>query len=149
MPKRKRLPKSLLDVKQYKQQVYRLYCDGNSLGKISREVKLDISSVLFVLRKCKIPKKALYSIFEIQLDRTNSENVDLFLENEKFYVDKFFPNTGTNYFSSSYVWYWKEKYKKLEESRHACQHRIKNIACASCGKILADASNIQTNNITE
>lgn len=130
-------------LKIYKKQVFKLYKDGNTLGRLCRETSLDVSSILFILKKCKITKKLLYLVFENQLDKTDADNIELFLENEKFHLEKFFPSTMSSYFSSSYVYYWKEKYKSLQDTREKCNHKTKHIACACCGKILADASNIE------
>jgi hypothetical protein len=130
-------------LKIYKKKVYNLYKEGYTLGMICRNTVLDISSVIFILKKLKIKKRKLYYIYENQISKSSTQNTDLFLENEKYYLEKFFPSSETSYFSSSYVWYWKEKYKKLQLERDECNHKFKNITCAQCGKILADATNIE------
>jgi len=134
--------------KKYKKTVFNLYKNGNSLGKVCRETGLDISSVIFVLRKCKIPKNKLYFIYETQICKTNTED-KLFLESEKTYIEKFFPSSDSSYFSTSFVYFWKEKYKKINRDRESCKHKIRNITCASCGKLLADASNIQIDHLLD
>lgn len=132
-------------IRENKTIVYKLFKDGHSLGRICRETLLDVGTVLLILRKSKIDKKKLYVIYENQSDRNPQCVPDLLLENEQYYIDKFFPSAISTYFSTSYVAYWKQKLTKIDNERNKCKHKIRNITCASCGKILADASNIPIN----
>lgn len=122
--------------------VVRLYREGYNLGKICRETKLDVASVLNLLRKKKLKKKILYKVFDRQSDKSNSDTIDLFLKTDLHYLEKFFPNCNSVNISSSYYWMWKLKHDKVIKKRKECPHKIRHIKCACCGEILGDASHI-------
>ncbi|MFA5396021.1 MAG: hypothetical protein WC346_08450 [Methanogenium sp.] len=126
----------------HRNKVKDLYKDGYSLGDICRELCLDISSVLYILRKSKLKKQTLYKIYEDQLTRNDEKQNELFSEEEKFYIDKFFPHSDSNNFSTSYFWFWRKNFKKDQEKKKHCKHQIRTIHCSICNKTLGDASNI-------
>ena len=130
----------------HRNKVKKLYKMGYSLGKMCRELCLDVSSVLYILRKSKLKKQSLYKIYQEQSARNDEEKNELFLENEKFYIDKFFPHSDSINFSTSYFGFWKEKFKKEQDKKRTCQHQIRTIRCSLCNKILKDASNIPFEN---
>jgi len=131
----------------HKKKVTDLYKEGYSLGEVCRELCLDISSILYILRKAKIKKQTLYKIYQNQTTRNDENKPELFLETDKFYIDKFFPQSDSNNFSTSYYWFWKQKYKKQQEKKMSCPHKIRTIHCSTCNKILKDASNIPIDDV--
>ena len=132
----------------HRKKVLDSFKEGFSLGEICRETCLDISSVLFVLRKSKLKKQSLYKIYQEQSLKNDERQSDLFLESDKFYIDKFFPEANSSNFSNSYYWYWQEKNKKEQDKKLDCTHNVRTIRCSLCNKILRDASNIPLENIT-
>lgn len=128
---------------QHKKEASKLYKKGYTLDEICRALKLDISSVLFLLRKCRLKKKKLYQIFEYQRDRLESRDIKLVLKKDEYYLEKFFPIASSSFFSKSYYLYWKERYKNSKEKQKNCKHEIRHIRCGICDKILGDASRIE------
>ena len=126
----------------HKKKVITLYKEGYSLRELCMEFCLDISSILFVLRKSKLKRKTIYSAYREQATRNENRKSDNSLKEDKIYLDKFFAQSELDGFTSSYFSYWKENYKKLEEKRAKCTHRIRTIRCSLCDAILADASKI-------
>ena len=92
-------------------------------------------------------KQTLYKIYQNQTTRNDESKPELFLETDKFYIDKFFPQSDSNNFSTSYYWFWKQKYKKQQEKKMSCPHKIRTIHCSTCNKILKDASNIPIDDV--
>jgi hypothetical protein len=131
--------------KEKKRKVLFFYNKGYSLGRISRNSLIDITTVLYILKKSKIKKRFLYKIYEKQITFSEDCSPELIIEENKQFINKFFPGSDNEDFNSSYYWYWKKKYGNLLDKREKCMHKIKNITCANCGKILQDASNIETN----
>jgi len=127
----------------HKKNVLRLYKEGYGLGEICRLECLDISTILYILRKCKVKKNSLYKIYQNQTEKSELKKPALILENEKIYLEKFFPSSDSSNFSSSYYWFWKENYNKDQEKKDKCSHYIKHIRCSICNKILKDATNIK------
>ena len=123
----------------YKKDVVILYKKGYLLGEICRNLKLDISTVLELLKQNKFKKKRLHQIFTNQTIRTETCRVELILKKDEYYLEKFFPNSDS-FFSNSYYWFWREKYKKRKNEK--CEHNVRHIRCAICNKILKDATNI-------
>lgn len=134
------------NILSYKKSVSKLYKEGYSLGEICRIFKLDISSVLIILKKCKFKKKKLYQIFEYQSDRLETKNVGLILKRDEHYLEKYFPSTSSSFFSNSYYLFWKDRYKRTKEKQRKCRHNIRHIRCGICNKILGDASNVPIKN---
>lgn len=124
-----------------KREIVKLYKNGCALGEICRISKLDISSVLLLLKSHKFKKRSLYQIYVNQSIRAESKNVELVLKRDKYYLEKYFPNSGSD-FSSSYYWFWRESFKKGQEKQKICSHRVRHIRCSLCNKILKDATNI-------
>ncbi len=122
-----------------KKETVKLYKDGYALGEICRSLKLDISTVLLLLKRHKFKKRRLYQIYTNQSTRTESNRFELILKRDEYYLEKFFPNSDS-YFSNSYYWFWREKIKKRKQKR--CEHKIRHIRCGICNKILKDATNI-------
>lgn len=131
----------------HRNKIIDLYKKSYSLGEICRELCLDVSSILCVLRKSKLKKRTLYKIYQEQTSKKHEQRNELFLESDKFYIDKFFPQSDSNYFPYSYYWFWKEKYKKEQEMKMTCTHKIRTIKCSLCNKILKDASNIPLDDV--
>jgi hypothetical protein len=121
-------------------EAIKLFKKGYALGEICRAGNLDISSVLYLLKRCKY-KRTLYIIHQKQAERAESCHAGLFLKKDKYYLEKFFPSSDTD-FSSSYYWFWRENYMKSKEKQQNCKHNIRHIRCGVCNKILKDASNI-------
>ena len=94
-----------------------------------------------------LKKQSLFKIYQEQTVRNDENKSELFLENEKFYIDKFFPQADSNNFSTSYYWFWKQKYKKQQEKKANCPHKIRTVRCSICNKILKDASNIPLDDV--
>ena len=128
--------------KSFKRQLIKYYKEGHCLGEICRKYHLDISTTLHILKTGKIRKTKLYEIHEEQDIRAERKTFDLILESEKYHLDKFFPNIELGDFTTSYYYYWKNKHDKTEQKKEICKHRIRNIRCATCGKILGDATHI-------
>lgn len=131
----------------HKNKVIDLYKEGYGLGQLCRMLCLDISSIVYILRKSKMKKKSLYVIYQEQTNRPDSERKELLTEDDKFYLDKFFPSADTSNFSNSYYFFWKEKFKKENKQKQTCEHHIRTITCSTCKKILKDASNIRLDEI--
>ena len=131
---------------KHRRPVVKNYKDGWYLGELCRNFKLDISSILFLLKKSKLKKKKLYAIFQNQIDRVNKTD-EIVLEKEKKILEKFFPASASSNFSGGYYWLWKEKYKQEQKEKENCNHTIRHIRCSTCNKILKDASNISLDDI--
>jgi len=125
-----------------KNKVLELYNRGYSLGKISRNSLIDFTTVLNILKKCRLKRSLLYKIYEKQITYSEDCSPDLIMEGDKVLINKYFPGSENEDFNSSYFWYWKKKYGNMLEKREICQHKVRNITCAKCGQILKDASNI-------
>ncbi len=132
---------------QIKKQVIKYFKKGYSIGKICRRFHLDVSSVLFILKTGKIRKTVLYKIYKKQEIRNENKVYELILESEKYHLDKFFPNVTSDSFTTSYYYYWKKEFDTQQKRKDTCKHSIKHIRCSICSKILADASNININNL--
>lgn len=130
---------------KYRTQVIKRFRDGDNLGTLCRTFRLDISSVLFLLRKSRLKKKKLYTIYELQKEKIDDK--DFISEKEKYYIQKFFPHSETTGLNGGYYWYWREKYKKQQEKKERCKHDVRHIRCGKCNKILRDASNIPINSV--
>jgi len=128
-------------VKLYKKDVVKSYKEGSNLGELCRTYHLDISSVLYILQKQKIKKRLLYEVYENQTARNETKKPDLILERDKYYLEKFFPVLNLS-FSTSYYWFWREKYRESQDIKAICEHKIRHIRCGICNKILKDATNI-------
>lgn len=134
-------------LRSYRSPVIKLYNKGYSLGKLCRKFRLDISTILFLLRKSKIKKKNLFIVYDLQsdVDIENKEIADdrdlITIKDEKL-IEKFFPYYFTSTLTGGYYWYWKEKFKKNQEKKKNCKHNIKHIRCGRCNKIICDASNM-------
>ena len=134
-------------LKLYKTEVLYFYKIGHQLGELCREFCMDIPTILFILRKSGIKKKTLFQIYSNQTERKESNvPIELVLKKDNFYLKKFFPDSDSLLFSSSYYWFWKTKYEKAEEKKKTCKHKIRHIRCSICNKILADATNIPLQN---
>ena len=131
---------------RHKKDILDLYKEGKGLGEICREMCLDISSVLYILKKCRLYKKTLYNVYEEQTNRADHFKTEFILEDEEYYLEKFFPQASATYFSSSYYFFWKEKFKRTEAIKAKCNHSVRTITCSLCNKILKDASNIPIDN---
>lgn len=130
-----------IELLKYRIQVTKYYRQGYGLGELCRKFRLDITSILFLLRKSRLKKKKLYIIFENQNDRTNV-NKDIINEKETHFIEKFFPYPETYGMVRGSYWHWKEKFKKAQERKDSCNHSVRHISCGRCNKILRDASNI-------
>jgi hypothetical protein len=131
--------KNLTDtlIREQKDQIIFLFNKGCHLDEICRCVKLDIDTVLEVIRKCKYKKKELYVIYEYQDDRNINKKTRMDVQSHL--LNKFFPLQDDDYFfSNSYHLYYKEKLKRKEKLKKECTHPITHIRCGICGKILAD-----------
>jgi len=126
-----------------KSKISKLYKEGYSLSFLSRYFHFDFSVILHNVRKIRLKRKALYRIYEKQAERKEFSRPEKILENEKTYLDKYFPDTNTEDISNSYYWYWKDKFDKAEELKRNCKHETKHVRCGACNKILFDASNIE------
>ena len=134
-------------LKIYKNEVNSLYKKGHSLGELCREFCIDIPTILFMLRKSKIKKKNLFQIYSNQTERKElNVPIELVLKKDNVYLTKFFPDSNSLLFSSSYYSFWKEKYQKNEDRKKKCKHKVRHIRCSLCNKILGDASNIPLKN---
>lgn len=129
-------------ISDHKREVVKLYRRGYNLGELCRMSCLDISLILQILRKNRIKKPTLYKVYQNQADRAEAKHGGLVLERDKYYIDKFFPNSDVVNFSSSYYWFWKKNNEKIENRKRLCQHGIRHIRCSLCNKVLKDASNI-------
>ena len=123
-----------------KDEVLKSYKKGFTLGAICRRIHNDLSTVLYILKKLRIPKKELYKIYEKQTIMTEVYSSDLILKTEKYYIDKFFPDPEDENMTTVYYKKWEIDLKKLKKQRENCSHSIKHIKCANCGKILGDAT---------
>lgn len=127
----------------YKKEILYFYKKGHSLGELCREFCLDIPTVLFILRKNSIKKNDLYEIYSKQEQRKETRTpLHLVLKKDNFYLTKFFPDSDTMLFSSSYYWFWKKIANEADEKKKKCEHNIRHIRCSVCNKILGDATNI-------
>lgn len=129
-------------ISEHKKEVIKLYKKGYNLGELCRMNCLDISLILQILRKNRIKKQVLYKVYQNQSDRSESKHGGLILERDKYYIDKFFPNSDVINFSSSYYWFWKKNQDSIEKRKKLCSHGIRHIRCSICNKVLKDATNI-------
>lgn len=125
-----------------KNEVLKAYKKGFTLGAICRRTFIDISTLLYILKRLKISRKELYKIYEKQEIAKNIYSTDLILKREKYYIDKYFPDPEEENISTVYYKKWEYKYNQLKKQRKNCSHSVKHIKCSICGKILGDASNI-------
>ena len=123
---------------KHRRSVSKCYREGYSLGELCREFRLDISSVLLLLKRSKLKKKKLYIVFKNQTDRT-PENKEIINIKEKQYIEKFFPASESSSMGGGYYWHWREEYKKRQQKKEHCNHTIRHIRCGRCNKILRDA----------
>jgi len=128
--------------KKHKKKILYYYNKGYSLGLISRTTFLDISTVLYILSKCKISNKKLYPIYEKQMIINENYFSDILLKTDRTWINRYFPSPEKEEISLSYFLYWKKKNELLNQKRDKCKHIYRHIACATCGKILQDATNI-------
>lgn len=126
-----------------KKEIIKYFKKGHCLGSICRKFHLDISIILYILKTGKIKKNVLYNIYNKQIIQNERREYDIILESDMYYLNKFFPNTDTEFINSSYYHYWKKELNKVEKRKNECKHEFKVIKCSLCGKILKDASNIQ------
>jgi len=132
------------EIPHYKREVVKLYKDGYALGEICRKVKLDISTILLLLKLQRFKKRRLYDVYENQADKSRENYGKLLLKRDEYYLEKFFPNSNS-IFSTNYYWFWREKQKKREDIQSKCKHKVRHIRCSLCEKILGDATNIPLN----
>lgn len=131
--------KNLTDVliEERKDQIILMFSKGYHIDEICCHVKLDIDTVLEIIRKYKYKKKELYVIYEYQNDRNICKKTRMTIQ--AHLLNKFFPLRDDNYFfTNSYHLYYKEKLKRKEKLKKECLHNITHIKCGRCGKILGD-----------
>jgi len=127
--------------KEIRRNIIKNFKEGLYLGELCRKYQFDVSTILEILKKARVKRKILYDVYANQEDRRIKRNIEIVLEQDKYYIEKFFP-TDDNW-TNSYYWYWKKNLDKLEKKKANCKHEIRHIRCSICGKILADASDIE------
>lgn len=134
------------EISKKRKDVLKCYKEGYYLGELCRMFRLDISSILFLLKKSKLKKKNLYDIYEKQKLKVNNRK-DIITNKDYIYIDKFF-GLSNELLSKRFI-FWKENFKKTEKKKELCKHGTRHIRCGNCNKILADASNIPYNNVVK
>jgi hypothetical protein len=121
--------------------IKKMYNNGYLLDDICYYTKLDIDTVLEIIRKFRYRKKKLYEIYEVQEDQNIRKKSRIDIRNKL--TEKYFPTESDDtFYSHSYHLYWKKKLKERDKRRMNCTHELCHIRCAKCGKILGDASEI-------
>ncbi|MFA5395899.1 MAG: hypothetical protein WC346_07830 [Methanogenium sp.] len=131
--------------KSQQRLLIKMYKEGLSLFELTNLFKLDFFSVISILKKSKIKKEKLYQVFDKQIIRSEMLTIKRSLtDREQHDIKKYFPEVNEDITFSFFV-HWSKKYKKSQTEKEECQHYVKHIRCAKCGKILGDATNLELN----
>jgi len=123
---------------EYEENLVEYYKRGYSLIELSRIFHIDFSLIIYIIKHAKIKRAQLHRIYEEQSEQKERSTMVCIQEKELKYVEKFFPQMD-DAFTNSYYIYWKEKYKKSEERKQKCEHKVRHIQCSLCNTILEDA----------